>query len=117
MQECEVFALKGDIKSIKDRLGELIKVPTRLTKTGDLLRVSFHSKIKGLLAKKSYLNAENIIYSYIDIFGTDSEILSLMRIHEKITQKKLAFTLHQEHIVPRDNWIYSPLIMTPSNLR
>ena len=117
MQECEEYALKGDIKSIKERLGVLIAVPTRLAKVGDLLRVSFHSKIKGLLAKKSYLNAENIIYSYVDIFGVDSEILALMHIHEKITQKKLAFTLNQEREVPRDNWIHSALIMTPSNLK
>lgn len=117
MKECEEFALKGDIKSIKERLGELIGVKTRLAKVGDLLRVSFHSKIKGLLAKRSFLNAENIIYSYIDIFGIDSEILSLMRVHEKLARKKLAITLDQEKFVPRDNWIHSPLIMTPSNLK
>lgn len=117
MDECEEFAFKGDIKSIKDRLGELIGVKTRLAKVGDLLRVSFHSKIKGLLAKRSFLNAENIIYSYIDIFGIDSEISSLMKIHEKLTGKKLAITLHQERLVPRDNWTRSPLIMTPSTLQ
>jgi hypothetical protein len=117
MKECEEFALKGDIKSIKDRLGELIGVKTRLAKVGDLLRVSFHSKIKGLLAKKSFVNAENIIYSYIDIFGIDSEIRSLMKIHEKLAAKKLAITLDQERVVSRDNWIHSPLIMTPSNLQ
>jgi hypothetical protein len=117
MGECEEFALKGDIKSIKDRLGELIGVKTRLAKVGDLLRVSFHSKIKGLLAKRSFLNAENIIYSYIDIFGIDSELISLMKVHEKLTEKKLAITLHQERLVPRDNWTRSPLIMTPSTLQ
>jgi hypothetical protein len=117
MHECEEFALKGDIKSIKNRLGELISVKTRVAKVGDLLRVSFHSKIKGLLAKRSFVNAENIIYSYIDIFGLDSEIYSLMRTHEKLLGKKLAITLDQERIVPRDNWLHSPLIMTPSTLR
>jgi len=117
MRECEEFALKGDIKSIKDKLGELIGVKTRLEKVGDLLRVSFHSKIKRLFRKRSFLNAENIIYSYIDIFGVDSEILSLMKIHEELTEKKLAITLNQERVVPRDNWTRSPLIMTPSNLK
>ena len=117
MKECEEFALKGDIKSIKDRLGELMRVKTRLAKVGDLLRVSFHSKIKALLAKKSFVNAENIIYSYIDIFGIDSEVKSLMKIHEKLAGKKLAITLNQERVVARDNWIHSPLIMTPSNLQ
>lgn len=117
MQECEEFALKGDIKSIKNRLGELIGVKTRLAKLGDLLRVSFHSKIKGLLAKRSFHNAENIIYSYIDIFGIDSELRFLMKAYQKLTTKKLAITLNQEKLVPRDNWTRSPLIMTPSSLR
>jgi len=117
MSECEEFALKGDIKSIKDKLSELIKVQTRVGKVGDLLRVSFHSKIKGLLAKRSFKNAENIIYSYIDIFGIDSEIKYLMRSHEKLAAKKLAITLNQERIVPRNEWLNSPLIMTPSTLQ
>ena len=117
MSECEAFALQGDIKSIKERLGVLIGVKTRLAKVGDLLRVSFHSKIKGLLAKRSFTNAENIIYSYIDIFGTDSEIESLGRICEKLSGKKLAFTHDERHRVDRDDWIKSPLIMTPSNLQ
>ncbi|MBN2815424.1 MAG: hypothetical protein JXQ67_01975 [Campylobacterales bacterium] len=117
MQECESFALKGDIKSIKERLGVLIGIKTRVGKVGDLLRVSFHSKIKILLAKRSFVSAENIIYSYIDIFGSDSEIRSLMRIYEKLTNKKLAFSHEQERVLPRDAWIHSPLIMTPSNLQ
>lgn len=107
----EEFALKGDIKSIKHTLKELMKVETRVDKIGDLLRVSFQTKIKALLAKRSFKNAENIIYSYVDIFGIDSELNFLMKSYEKMAITKLAITLMQEKDVPRDNWLHSPFIM------
>lgn len=111
ISQCEEFALKGDIKSIKETLKELLTVQTRLAKIGDLLRVSFHTKIKVLLAKRSFANAEVIIYSYVDVFGIDSEISFLMKGYEKMTNKKLAITLNQEKIISRDSWINSPLII------
>ena len=111
MSQCEEYALKGDIKSIKTKLNDLLLVKTRAEKTGDLLRVSFHTKIKALLAKRSFQNAENIIYSYIDIFGIDSELHFLMRGYEKMTNKKLAITLNQEKNISRDSWLTSSLII------
>ncbi len=117
MQECEEYALKGDIKSIKMRLGALIELPTRLAKIGDLLRVSFHTKIKMLLAKRSFVSAQNILYSYIDIFGCDSEIRTLISIYEHLSGEKLAITLESERKIGRNDWIQSPLIITPSNLQ
>lgn len=117
MQECEEYALKGDIKSIKMRLGPLIELPTRLAKIGDLLRVSFHTKIKMLLAKRSFVSAQNILYSYIDIFGSDSEIRTLISIYEHLSAQKLAITLESERKIGRNEWIHSPLIITPSNLQ
>lgn len=113
MHECEVFAQNGDIKSIKAHLGELIGIKTRLSKIGDLLRVSFHSKVKALLTKRDFIYAENIIYSYIDIFGIDSELRALMKIYEKLAAKKLAITLDQERAIARDSWVDSPLIIMP----
>ncbi len=111
ISQCEEFALKGDVKSIKSTLKELLQVETRVEKTGDLLRVSFHTKIKALLAKRNFKNAENIIYSYIDIFGIDSELSFLMKTYEKMTHTKLAITLHQEKSIPRDHWLRSGLII------
>lgn len=108
---CEESALKGDIKSIKETLGELIHVKSRVDKIGDLLRLSFHMKIKGLMAKRNFKSAENIIYSYIDIFGKDSEIIVIMSLYEKTTEKKLAITHLQESKLSRDSWLKSPIIM------
>jgi hypothetical protein len=109
VQISEEFALKGNIKDIKITLGELIHLNTRREKIGDLLRVSFHTKIKMLLAKKSFKSAENIIYSYIDIFGLDTEMNSLMKLYEALTKTKLAITQTKRQI--RDSWIHSEIIM------
>ena len=111
MNECEDHALKGDIKSVKKILGELMRITSRANKIGDLIRVSFHAKIKILIAKKISKSAENIIYSYVDIFGPDNEILIIMKNYEKKFEKKLAITINQDQRVSRDNWLNSTLIM------
>ncbi|MFA6196213.1 MAG: WD40 repeat domain-containing protein [Sulfurimonas sp.] len=106
---CEEYALRGNIKDIKVTLGGLIYLSTRRDKIGDLLRVSFHTKIKILMTKKSFKNAENIIYSYIDIFGTDMEINSLIRLYENVTNTRLAISDNSRQT--RDNWINFEMIM------
>ena len=110
VSECEEYALRGDFSSIKKKFGLLISVKTRLDKTGDLLRLSFHAKIKALLSKRSFKNAENIIYSYIDTFGTDSEMLLIMRTYAKASATKLALTANQDTRKARDSWLDSPIV-------
>ena len=112
VQKSEEFALKGNIKEIKATLGELIHVETRREKIGDLLRVSFHTRTKALMAKKSFKNAENIIYSYIDIFGLDNEISTIMKYYEAKSKLKLAITQNSRQ--ERDGWINS-VIMADSS--
>lgn len=109
VHKSEEFALKGNIKDIKATLGELIHIETRREKIGDLLRVSFHTKTKALMAKKSFKNAENIIYSYIDIFGLDNEISSIMKYYEAKSKLKLAITQNSRQ--ERDGWINSKIIV------
>ena len=109
--KCEEFALKGNIKEIKVSLGELITLDTRRDKIGDLFRLSFHTRMKVLMAKKAYKNAENIIYSYIDIFGLDNEVISIMGLYERVSKTKLAITQNQSARQSRDNWVNSEIIM------
>ncbi|MBU0720059.1 hypothetical protein KJ877_01815 [bacterium] len=111
IKKCESYALKANIKDIKTALGDLLCLPSRLEKTGDLLRVSFHVKIKLLLAKKNFKSAENIIYSYIDIFGLDTDIMKIMHIFELNTSVKLAITQDASSKRQRDDWIHSKLIV------
>ncbi len=108
--QCEKYALKGDIKKIKTTLGELITLKSRRGKIGDLLRLSFHTKIQTLINKEKIKQAENIIYSYIDIFGKDKEISSIMKEYETTFSKKLAITYDEYTKPTRDSWIYSDII-------
>jgi len=110
IDESEEYALRGDARGVKKTLNSLISVSTRKNRIGDLLRVSFHSKIKGSLANKNFKNAENIIYSYIDIFGTDNEIKSLMNSYEVMSKRVLAITQDQNQRVDRDKWMESEII-------
>ena len=102
IEQCEEFALKANPNGIKTTLNDLLLVQTRKGKVGDLLRVSFHSRVKAFLAKKNFGSAKNIIYSYIDIFGNDNEIKSLMRTYEAISKQHLAIT--QDDRVDRNRW-------------
>jgi len=108
IHKCEEHALKGNVTNIKETLGELIDLDGRLDKIGDLFRLAFHVKIKAFLSKRSYKNAEKLIYSYLDIFGMDSEISTLTKKYEKRTDQKLAIT--QDIPTNRNNWIHSDLV-------
>ena len=110
IHRCEEYATKGDIKSIKETLNELILLSSRRTKIGDLLRITFQTKIKLLISKKETKQAENIIYSYIDTFGLDKEIHSIMKAYEKRFRTKLAITYNENGTISRNSWINSPLI-------
>ena len=111
MIKCESHALDGNIKAIKTLLGKLIRVKTRVDKIGDLLRVAFYSKIKTLEENKQFSSAENIIYSYIDIFGIDIEIKEIMKKFEKRSSKKLAITHNENEKILRSDWLNASLIV------
>jgi len=113
MIECENYALQGNIQGIKETLNELISIPSRAQRTGDLLRLSFYTQIKQLIKKNKFKSAENIIYSYIDIFGRDKELKIIMDNYEKYTAKKLAITHEQEKKCSRDSWLHSQIVKHP----
>ena len=113
MNTCEEYALKANPSAIKKTLSTLLLVNTRTSRIGDLLRVSFHLRIKAYLAKRSFSGAQNIIYSYIDIFGSDCEIQSLMTMYEGLSKKKLAITQDGNNVMDRDKWVKSELIIHP----
>jgi hypothetical protein len=107
---CEEHAFKGSIKEIKLTLGDLIILSTRSEKIGDLFRVGFQSKIKKYISKKLYEQSELIIYSYIDIFGIDTEMVHIMQNFEKLSNKNLAITQTSNKRHNRDSWIDSSII-------
>jgi len=111
MSKCEEFALGGNIKDIKKELDGLIRLSSRRDKIGDLIRVSFQVRIKILIESKNFRGAETIIYTYIDIFGLDSEINQIMKNFERMSSLTLAITDTQTQRPSRDSWLESPIIM------
>jgi len=109
--KCEDLALMGNFKEVKKILGELIFIKTRRDKIGDLLRICFYVQIDILKTEQKYKQSENLIYSYIDIFGLDEEIKVVMRQYEVDLKIKLAITDNQIKKVDKDSWIDSELIM------
>jgi len=110
MIKCEKYALYGNAKGIKSTLKELLVTKTRAKRVGQLLRVSFVVQIDELLKEQKFQNAENFIYSYIDIFGTDKEFKQVMKKYEKSSLKKLAINSQTDTNIPRDNWLNNKLI-------
>jgi WD40 repeat protein len=104
MHSCEKFALQGDAKSILSTLQELLYIKTRTQKIGDLLRLSFFTKITQLQEEKLYKSATNIIYSYIDIFGFDKEIAKIIQEFEKKSSQKIAIFSHANDRKSRSSW-------------
>ncbi len=101
--KCDEYALKGDIQSVQKELGSLILISTRKEKTGSLLRVSFYVKIKLLMNYKTAKQAENMFYSYLDIFGIDEEISRIMQDFEK-SYNKLAISEDQNIVKDKHAW-------------
>ncbi|MDD5157693.1 WD40 repeat domain-containing protein [Sulfurimonas sp.] len=92
MGECEEFALSGNIKDIKSRLGELAEIKERRVKVEELIKVGFYARVSQLLEKQNFDGAEVIIYTYIDTYGYDLEIAQIMRSYESCSARKLAIT-------------------------
>jgi hypothetical protein len=105
IRKCENYAFKGKIKDVKETLGELIHLSTRRDKIGNILRLSFQSNIKILIVQKSFTKAESVLYSYLDIFGLDQEIETLMETFEVKSSSKLAISDEQNNQPSRDAWI------------
>jgi hypothetical protein len=108
---CEHYALQGEVAPIKQELQSLLLITTRKEKIGCILRVGFLVKIKKLLLARSLHSAENMIYSYIDLFGYDSELQKIVEKFEKYSYKKLAISLTKRDQHARDSWRASPLIV------
>lgn len=112
MIKCEKYALYGQIKGVKKTLQELLRTKSRTKRVGALLRVSFIVEIENHIVQKQFNSAENFIYSYIDIFGFDTNLQRVMQEYEKKSSQKLAIVADKEARVARDAWLENELIVS-----
>ena len=101
----EDYAINGDIKMFKTTLGELIKLPTRKDRVGELLGICFLVRIQKQLLVSDFNTAKGLIYSYIDLFSIDEKIVILMKEYEELSQETLAITLER-----KSDWLESDFI-------
>jgi hypothetical protein len=101
--QCETYAVQGDLHSIKKELGNLIHLPNRNERIGDILRMAYRIQLTKLLTQDTALflsGAEN----YCDLFGIDTELRQLLK---KAKREKIDILLGQEHLLPKkwDHWL------------
>jgi hypothetical protein len=104
IRTCEEAALHGNAAAIKAALGELISLPTRSDKIGNLLRVSYQMQIKYLLSRKQPEAAGRAIERYIEIFGIDNETRRLLKLMHTMGEA-LILSETQKQNRPRALWL------------
>ena len=107
VQECEKFALKGNVKKIEQNLDDLLKLVSRQEKTGDLLRLAYQIKIFNFINKNSLQDAKECTSTYTNLFGLDKEIKILIKHYTNKFSKQITLTSSQAKSKPKDFWLYA----------
>ena len=112
MHKCEKYALYGHMKGVKKTLKELMTTKSRTKRVGGILRVAFIVEIENHIVQQQFQSAENFIYSYIDIFGFDTDLQRVMHEYEKKSSEQLAIIADRQTRVARDAWLQNKLVVT-----
>ncbi|MDD4856294.1 MAG: WD40 repeat domain-containing protein [Sulfuricurvum sp.] len=78
LEQCERYAMIGDLSSIKKELTNLINLQNRYERIGDILRAAYHAQLKQIVIKHSE-SFERAVNNYCDLFGMDTELLYLLK--------------------------------------
>ena len=107
INECEKYAIQGKVDALEESLGELKKLPSRSSKTGDLLRLAHNVKINYYIKKDNYKEAKKLILLYSDLFGSDIELKTNIDFYTLNSSLSIKLNDHQARAKPRDFWLYS----------
>lgn len=103
ISRCEHHAIRGDAASIRNDLGNLISLPNRNERIGDMFRTAYQIQIKAVLETDPERFAQ-AVETYCDLFGLDTEMRHLIKIaHRKgITRVP---TVEQLQHRKRNDWL------------
>jgi hypothetical protein len=101
---CEAAAVTGNIATIKNTLGALIRLKTRTDKTGNLLRSAYQVQIKYGITQGTMDRVRRGIEQYVFLFGMDNETRQLIRLIQE-QNPEFALTEEQTHHRPRSLWL------------
>lgn len=105
LQLCEGYAIRGDIISIKSTLENLMNIPERYERIGNILRMAYQIQLKNLQSQKQKSFSSGIT-NYCKLFGIDTEIRHLLK---KAKKDSLATEIDpsQLHLQRRDEWLHN----------
>ncbi|MDD2368694.1 MAG: WD40 repeat domain-containing protein [Sulfuricurvum sp.] len=105
LQLCEGYAIRGDIISIKATLENLMNLPGRYERIGNILRMAYQIQLKILQSKKEKTFSSGVA-NYCKLFGVDTEIRHLLK---KAKKENFATDLDpsQLHLQKRDEWLHN----------
>lgn len=105
LQLCEGYAIRGDIISIKTTLENLMNLPARYERIGNILRMAYQIQLKILQSKKQKSFSAGVT-NYCKLFGIDTEIRQLLK---KAKKDNLATQLDPSHLhlQKRDEWLHN----------
>ncbi len=103
LRQCETFAIRGDVSEIKNTLGNLINLPNRHERIGDLLRMAYQVQLKSLMLNDPQLFSAGAEH-YCDVFGIDTELRHLLK---KAQRRKIQVGIDPQRMHPkkRDQWL------------
>lgn len=109
LKRCEEYAIKGDAASIKKEFSNVISLPKRHERIGDILRTAYQIQLKYLLQKNPQ-GFKSGVDNYCELFGIDTELRALLKTAEALG---IAVSLQpiQYQIKQRDLWLAnSPML-------
>ncbi|MDD5212440.1 MAG: hypothetical protein PHV62_08485, partial [Sulfuricurvum sp.] len=99
---CEKYATHGDIISIKKTLENLMNLPERYERIGNILRMAYQIQLKNLQSKKQKSFSSGVS-NYCKLFGIDTEIRHLL----KKAKHDDSINPSQLHLQRRDEWLHN----------
>lgn len=78
IQRCETHAIRADIPSIKQELGNLITLPNRHQRIGDIFRTAYQIQLKKMI-QNTPEKFSAAVEHYCEFFGMDTELQQLIK--------------------------------------
>lgn len=105
LRQCETYAIRADVSAIRHELSNLINLPMRHERIGDILRTAYQIQLK-LILRSDPAKFETGVKNYCELFGMDTELRYLIKTAQ---MQGVTVTLQPIMFLPkkRDQWLGS----------
>jgi WD40 repeat protein len=110
---CENYAIQGDASSVKKEFTNVISLPQRHERIGDLLRTAYQVQLKQILRKDQH-RFKSGAETYCELFGIDTELRYLLKTAQA-QGIEVVLQPMQLQSKSRDQWL-SGITMLPNRI-